>query len=443
MTLINYLSSLSHDGEPCNMTVNGTIDRQHEHMEEEDLQDTFWYGVTMSIVADAIIAVALCTQKYAHNSNKGLDGRPIKHFLRLPVWWLGILMNVGGELGNMFAYGLAPAAVVAPVGSVGVIVNEIIAVCFLKEVMRKRDLLGLIFVIGGVVLVIACVPETPQDLSVHHILSRDVVLAPRCYWWLISLTIGIIVFICYLEPRYAQEYILVWLLLCSSISSLTVAAARSFSSIIRLIPTDCAASFCVHGVVHEPCSQTIGHWFFYLLIVIIAVTAVWSAMYLNKAMMVYGNTEVVPVYYCTFTVASIIGGALIYDELGNLTALTAVGFVGGILPRLRRRPPRRRPRPRGRPDGRRKVAEPPRRRRRGRHVVVAARGAARGGGRRRGVAASHARADARRRQRAELGRVELEPAGIGRQRRGGRERGPRDSPPRGKPHGDHQDDPVA
>ena len=37
----------------------------------------------------------------------------------------------------MLAYGFAPAAVVAPVGSVGVIVNELIAVFFLKEDFRR------------------------------------------------------------------------------------------------------------------------------------------------------------------------------------------------------------------------------------------------------------------------------------------------------------------
>lgn len=37
-----------------------------------------------------------------------------------------------GEVGNMLAYGFAPASVVAPVGSVGVFFNEIIAVLFLK-----------------------------------------------------------------------------------------------------------------------------------------------------------------------------------------------------------------------------------------------------------------------------------------------------------------------
>ena len=178
--------------------------------------------------------------------------------------------------------------------AVGVVVNEIIAVLFLKEPLRYRDLLGLVLVISGIVMVIFAVPESDEKLSVHHLLSREIYFHPRAYWYLIALTLCIIFFICYLEPRYAQERILVWLLLCSAISSMTVAACRGFSSLVTLIPTECFAGTpsCHHGVLHPPCVQTVGHGLFWVLLVAIIVTAVWSAMYLQKAMMVFGNTEV-------------------------------------------------------------------------------------------------------------------------------------------------------
>ena len=36
-----------------------------------------------------------------------VTGKPILSYLKIPTWWLGILLNVGGEVGNMLAYGLA------------------------------------------------------------------------------------------------------------------------------------------------------------------------------------------------------------------------------------------------------------------------------------------------------------------------------------------------
>ena len=125
------------------------------------------FRVPVAAPADAIIAVSMNVQKYAHNRNQDAKGEPIKHFFKLPLWWAGILMNVFGELGNMFAYGFAPVSLVAPVGSVGVFVNEVIAVTCLGEPFRKRDGIGLLGVVAGVVRAgaSACTPAaiSPAD----------------------------------------------------------------------------------------------------------------------------------------------------------------------------------------------------------------------------------------------------------------------------------------
>ena len=43
--------------------------------------------------------------------------------------------------------------------------------------------------------------------------------------------------------------------------------------------------------MHAPCTQTVLHWLFWAALAVILVSAVGSALYLNKAMMIYGNTE--------------------------------------------------------------------------------------------------------------------------------------------------------
>ena len=282
----------------------------------DDEHNLWGLGVSLSIVADIIIAISLGVQKFAHNANMGADGEPILPFTKLPMWWMGIVLNVTGELGNMMALGMAPAAVVAPVGSVGIIINAWIAVAYLGEPLRFRDVVGMVLVIGSVALVIYGVPEVEQTLTVETLLSTKVLLAPRAYWFLISMAIFIVVWIVFVEPRYARRYVLVWLLLCSAISSITVAATRGFAALLRELFSDPA--------------NIIGEWLFWVLLLVIVITAVSSALYLNRAMQHFGNSEVVPIYYCTFTVASILGGALIYDELGDISAEQATFFGIGI-----------------------------------------------------------------------------------------------------------------
>lgn len=311
--------------------VNGTCamippaERASTTVEEGTARTNFWVGVILSIIADAIIAVSLNVQKTAHMRNEGPDGKPKKGYWRIPLWWIGLLLNMVGEVGNMLAYGFAPASVVAPVGSVGVFFNEIIAVLFLKEPFRRRDAFGLAGVIAGVVLIILGVPEGKTPLNAAILLSHFY-SNPLAYGYLILLTCMVLFFIFYLEPRYAQRSIFVWLLLCSIISSVTVICARGWSSMLtQFVGGDCGSQHCVGVQLFSPCMLTIGHWLFWTLIVLVVITAIWSAIYLNKAMMIYGNTEVVPVYYCTFTLISIIGGAVVYREFSTMT------ITGGIL----------------------------------------------------------------------------------------------------------------
>ena len=74
-------------------------------------------GVSIAVGANAIIPIALNLQKYAHVRNQDKDGKPKKPFVKIPLWWLGLSMMIGGEFFNLLAYGYAPTSLVAPVGA--------------------------------------------------------------------------------------------------------------------------------------------------------------------------------------------------------------------------------------------------------------------------------------------------------------------------------------
>ena len=65
------------------------------------------------------------------------------------------------------AYSFAPASVVAPLGTVALISNVILAPIMLKERFRKQDLIGiLIAIIGAVVVVINSKSDVEKVLIV-------------------------------------------------------------------------------------------------------------------------------------------------------------------------------------------------------------------------------------------------------------------------------------
>jgi uncharacterized membrane protein len=197
------LQRLLTDSGATDVACNASLELTHglEVHEGGEGSNTIWVGVVASVVSNVIIGVSMNVQKLAHNRNQDGAGDPIRHFTMLPLWWAGILMNIFGELGNMLAYGYAPVSLVAPVGSVGVFVNEVIAVLFLKEPFRKRDGLGLFGIVAGVLLIIAGVPKSEGMLDTHTLLSDTYFNAPRVWAYVALLVVGIGVFVCVLEPR--------------------------------------------------------------------------------------------------------------------------------------------------------------------------------------------------------------------------------------------------
>ena len=72
-------------------------------------------GVIIAVAANAVIPLALNLQKYAHVQNTDSEGKPRKPFTKIPTWWLGISLMIGGEFFNLLAFAYAPTALVAPV----------------------------------------------------------------------------------------------------------------------------------------------------------------------------------------------------------------------------------------------------------------------------------------------------------------------------------------
>lgn len=55
---------------------------------------------------------------------------------------------------HLVAYGFAPASTIAPLGTTTLVANVILAPLMLKEVFRKRDLIGVILAVSGAAMVV-------------------------------------------------------------------------------------------------------------------------------------------------------------------------------------------------------------------------------------------------------------------------------------------------
>lgn len=146
-------------------------------------ESSFKWGAMVAVIVNIMISVGMAMQKVAHTKVE----RRITESARISEeaerearkmtftsernWWIGFLMQVSGEIGNLVAYGdpNTPSSVVASLGCVAVIANTVICACFLGEGWRQRDGVGVALIIMGVVLIITFVPQTKEG-GTHNLL---------------------------------------------------------------------------------------------------------------------------------------------------------------------------------------------------------------------------------------------------------------------------------
>lgn len=302
----------------ANATVNDGWQGQCRISSAQEFTGKAWIGVLLSLLGDIVINIGMNAMKWAHM--QAMDpgtGKPIKHFSRIPWWWLGIFGVVFGEVGNLIAYGYAPASIVTPIGSIGVVTNVLITTFVLKEPFTAKNFTGVLCVIVGIVVVVLYAPLTAVFVSSTN-LWQDVLYTRNMgiYLGWIALMLAILL---PLSKRYGDRSVVIYVALCAVIASISIVCAKTFSTLVSNTFT--------HGFEAEFLSV----WP-YLTLVVMVASCVISMGYVNKAMMTFDNSQVVPCYFALFTTAAVGAAAWVYHEFKCIVdPIHGVMFFVGIL----------------------------------------------------------------------------------------------------------------
>lgn len=109
--------------------------------------------------------LAAAQQRPGQDDCKSTDSGSDTAYLQSKAWWTGMTLMILGECGNFMAYGYAQASIIAPLGTVALISNVILAPLMLREPFRRRDLLGIVIAIIGTVVVV--VNSKENEIKVH------------------------------------------------------------------------------------------------------------------------------------------------------------------------------------------------------------------------------------------------------------------------------------
>ncbi|KIW48628.1 uncharacterized protein PV06_01198 [Exophiala oligosperma] len=280
----------------------GIPDRKERHDEEDTASSGDGH-------TDVSFEAAMEEARQKNEPQNDDQDRP--SYLRSPVWWFGLVLMIVGEIGNFLAYGFAPASIVSPLGVVALISNCLIAPLMLKERFRKRDFFGVLVAVAGAVVVVLSARSSEEKFGPGGLWKT----AKRWEFLVyVIITILLIVVLMYSEPRYGRRTILVDLGLVGLFGGYTALSTKGVSSLLS-----------------TSLWKTFAYPIFYVLVVILVLSALMQIRYLNRALQNYDSTQVIPTQFVLFTLSVIIGSAVLYRDFEHTTTQQAAKFVIGCL----------------------------------------------------------------------------------------------------------------
>ncbi|KAJ6379413.1 hypothetical protein OIU76_016113, partial [Salix suchowensis] len=185
-----------------------------------------------------------------------------------PLWWIGMITMIVGEIANFAAYAFAPAILVTPLGALSIIISAVLAHVMLQEKLHIFGILG-------------CVLCVSQLFSCMH----AIVIA------------AVIVIIIRVIPYYGQTHVMVYISVCSLMGSLSVMSVKALGIALKLT---------FSGMNQLLYPQT---WTFTLVVLACVITQI---NYLNKALDTFNTAVVSPIYYVMFTTLTILASVIMF-----------------------------------------------------------------------------------------------------------------------------------
>ncbi|KAK4438339.1 putative magnesium transporter NIPA3 [Sesamum alatum] len=235
-------------------------------------------------------------------------------YLYEPLWWIGMITMIVGEIANFAAYAFAPAILVTPLGALSIIISAVLAHIILRERLHLFGILGCALCVVGSTTIVLHAPHERQIESVREVWDLATEPAFLLYAALVIAIVLILIF--HYIPQYGQTHILFYIGVCSLVGSLSVMSVKALGIALKLT---------LSGTNQLIYPQT---WTFAMVVTVCVLT---QMNYLNKALDTFNTAVVSPIYYVMFTSLTILASVIMFKDWDrqNLTQIVTemCGFV--------------------------------------------------------------------------------------------------------------------
>ncbi|XP_038984238.1 probable magnesium transporter NIPA4 isoform X2 [Phoenix dactylifera] len=216
-------------------------------------------------------------------------------YLYEPLWWVGMITMIVGEVANFAAYAFAPAILVTPLGALSIIISAALAHIILRERLHIFGILGCVLCVVGSTTIVLHAPQEREIESVKEV--WDLATEPAFLFYAAVVIAAVFILIFHFIPQYGQTHIMVYIGVCSLVGSLSVMSVKALGIALKLT---------FSGMNQLIYPQT---WAF---TIVVATCVITQMNYLNKALDTFNTAVVSPIYYVMFTSLTILASVIMF-----------------------------------------------------------------------------------------------------------------------------------
>ncbi|KAL8833354.1 MAG: hypothetical protein Q9170_004307 [Blastenia crenularia] len=235
-------------------------------------------------------------------------------YLKSPTWWGGIVTMVVGEIANFAAYAYAPAILVTPLGALSVLIGAVLGAYFLKEELGTLGKLGCAMCLVGSVIIVLHAPPDKDIETVDEILHYAI--HPGFLFYCAAVAIFSSVMIYRVAPQHGRKNPLIYISICSTVGSISVMSVKAFGIALKLT---------LGGSNQFTYPST------YVFIIVTVVCILTQMNYFNKALSQFSTSLVNPLYYVTFTTATLCASFILFRGFNTEDVVNTLSLLSGFL----------------------------------------------------------------------------------------------------------------
>ncbi|OJJ45710.1 hypothetical protein ASPZODRAFT_118809 [Penicilliopsis zonata CBS 506.65] len=275
-----------------------------------------YVGLLLAICSTMAIGTSFVITKKGlmqASERHGFEGEGFS-YLKSPIWWSGVVTLGIGEVANFAAYAFAPAILVTPLGALSVLIGAVLGSYFLHERLGRLGKLGCAMcLLGSVVIVLHAPPDKPVE-RIDEILGYA--LQPGFLSYCLAVAIFSVVMIYRIAPVYGKRNPLIFISICSTVGSVSVMSVKAFGIALKLT---------FQG------NNQFTHASTYVFAIVTGFCILTQMNYFNKALNEFSTSIVNPLYYVTFTTATLCASFILFKGFNTTDAVNTISLLCGFL----------------------------------------------------------------------------------------------------------------